>query len=61
MKKCGLLQQNQRPNEASREQFQAQFANPMVDATIKSYREAFDLPMDEGTDNLSALVIHAEA
>jgi len=61
MKKCGLLQHNQKPSQAAREQFQTQFVNPMVDETIRSYRETFDLPMEEGTDSLSALVIHAEA
>ena len=51
----------QQASQAAREQFQTQFVNPMVDETIRSYRETFDLPMEEGTDSLSALVIHAEA
>ena len=61
MRKCGVLQQDQQPDQEAKEHFSGQFSEPMVPDTVINYREVFGLPLDEGTDSLSALAIHAEA
>jgi len=56
-----VLQHDQQPYQEAKERFSGHFSEPMVEDTVTNYREVFGIPLNEGTDNLGALVIHAEA
>ena len=61
MKKCGTFGEEGEPNQATREDFTAQFVAPLEKDAVSHYRDVFGLPEGEGADKFAAIAINAEA
>jgi hypothetical protein len=61
MRKCGLVDETEVPDQAKEEMFITQFTQPIQDSTVASSRETFGLQSVEGTGCLGAIAIHADA